>query len=280
MGLLSNIVGAVKQSVVGKALDFTTVAFTQPIETVKAVIKGGGALKELEQKSFAQPLSKQITSTVLATIGYGTAVVAGGAIATKGIAGTAAALIPATTKGKVVAAIATPIVAGAVIKQPAASIKLVSKAPSELAQFGADVSTFATNPSLESAKQIIKESPVISAGAGLLLAGGAIKTLAPAIATARQTEAIQEQTQAMKAEKQFSIMPVTPTAQIKEIPATSTTPTPQVAETKTISKETPIKKRRKAQVKQKPISMNQRVNVIVSNNSSTKKYLNRIVLAH
>lgn len=282
MGLLSNIGSAFT-----KAMNTLTVGFVHPVQTIQAVISKEKTIDKVIEQHFEQPLSTQIGQTFLATAGYATAVIGGGAVATAAKAGTlkaavvqgAKSLIPTTTKGKVLTAVAAPVVVGAIAKQPAAAVKFIAKAPGELSQFGGDVATFATNPSLESAKQIIKESPVISAGVGLLLVGGAAKAIIPAIATTRQTEAIQEQTEAIKGAGTPVILPTTSSDKIKEIPVTAA-PVPQVAETKKISSGNGVKRRRKAKVKEKPMNISQRVSVLVSNNNSTKKYLNRIVLAH
>jgi hypothetical protein len=251
-----------------------------PIKTTEAIISKDKTIQGVIKEHFAQPLPTQISQTLLSTVGYATALIGGGAIATAAKAGTiktavvqgAKSLIPTTTKGRITAAIAAPVVVGAISKQPVASLKFVAKAPGELSQFGGDVASFATNPSLESAKQIIKESPVISAAAGLVIVGGAAKAIIPAIATARQTEAIQEQTEAIKGvsalpaatkeEKAISVMPAQPAT---------------LAQTQTISK-TSVRVHRKPRIKEKPLNVSQRVNVIVSNNKTEKKYLNTIVL--
>ncbi len=66
------------------------------------------------------------------------------------------------------------------------------------------MASFVANPSLETAKEIIKESPVISAGVGLVVGGGAVKVVAPVVGGYLQSEAIQEQTKAI--EKQTDII--------------------------------------------------------------------------
>jgi len=94
----------------------------------------------------------------------------------------AKAVIPTTTKGKIVAAVATPIVVGAVTSQPLGTAKTIAKAPGELAKFGAGIADLAANPSAETAKNLITESPLLTAGAALLTAGilgkGALLTAA------------------------------------------------------------------------------------------------------
>lgn len=161
----------------GKAMDTFSAVFSNPIKSVKAVVSKKTTIKQVTKAHFAKPLKSQIAKTVLSTAGYATALYGGAAAVSAAKAGTlkagvavaAKSLIPKTIKGKVIAAVAAPIVVGAVIKEPTKVLSKVAAAPSELAQFGGDVATFAAEPSLETAKQIIKESPIISAG--LALAG-------------------------------------------------------------------------------------------------------------
>lgn len=286
MGLLSNIVGSVKQSVVGKALDTLSAAFIKPGETVQAVFSPTKTVADVIKEVDKQSLGKNITATVVNTA-TAAAVVSGiGAIATRGVAATATSLIPSTIKGKIIAAVATPVVVGAVINQPIKSIQVVAEAPEKLANVGGNLAKLGAEPSLKNAETLVKENPVIVGGAiaaGTLAVGaGAVSALSNLLnrqEMKKQTEAFERQ--ATAAEKQLTIMPVATGGEgIKEIPTSNTNPIPQVAETKTISKETAIKRRRKTKAKEKPVNVSQRVNVVVSNNSSTKKYLNRIILAH
>jgi hypothetical protein len=295
MGLLSSIGKFVTTNPVGKAiaktLDVTTVALAHPIQTATAVVSKKSTVNDVITAHFAQSQKEQIKDIVLGTAGIAASVVGGAAIGGAAKAGTLApkvatvakALIPTTVKGKVIAAVAAPVVVGAVAKEPVKSFQTAVKAPGELAQFGGDVATFAADPSLTSAKQIIKESPLISAAAGLLVAGGAIKTIAPAIATTRQTEAIQEQTEAIRGGV-YTTQPVqlvqTPSV-AKVIEADGRTPMqPVTPQTQKASSGTAKKTKRRAKKAVIP-SVNQRVNVIVSNRSTSigmKNYLKREVL--
>jgi len=242
-----------------------------------------GALKD--------PVIRGLTNVILGA-GAGLAAVAVAPAAASSVAaagGTkaviqkaATSLIPSTTKGKVIAAVAAPVVIGAVAKEPVKSFKAAVQAPSELAQFGGDIATFAANPSLESAKQIVKESPIISAAAGLLVAGGAIKTIAPAIATIKQTEAIKEQTTAIQGATASIGQPQGIT--VTDLSKVQTPLTPVMPQTSQVSSATPTRKRRKGVKKAVLPSINQsvRVNVINSSKSvgisQTKRYLNRQLL--
>lgn len=95
--------------------------------------------------------------------------------------------------GKIVAVAATPVVIGAVASNPSL-IGKTARAPKELSQFGSDVGGFVKNPSIESAKNIIKGSPLISTGiaaAGIAAIGPG---LANTIATAANTRALNRST--------------------------------------------------------------------------------------
>jgi len=280
MGLLSSIGKGI-----AKGLDVLTVSLAHPVQTATAVVSKKSTVQDVVTAHFAQPLKEQIKDIVLGTAGIASTVVGGAAIGGAAKAGTLApkalaigkALIPTTVKGKVIAAVAAPVVIGAVAKEPVKSITTAAKAPGELAQFGGDIASFAANPSLSSAKQIVTESPILSAATGLIVAGGAIKTLAPAIATARQTEAIQEQTEAIRG----GVSVVDKSGEFKALPvAENNAPVPQTPQTQKISSTTAKKRTRRAKKAVVP-SVNQRVNVIVANRNTSvgmKNYLKREVL--
>lgn len=283
MGLLSSIGKGI-----AKGLDVLTVSLAHPVQTATAIVSKKSTVQDVVTSHFAQPLPEQIKDIVLGTASIAATVVGGAAIGGAAKAGTLApkaisigkALIPTTLKGKAVAAVAAPIVIGAVAKEPVKTISTVAKAPGELSQFGGDLATFAANPSLSSAKQIVTESPILSAATGLIVAGGAIKTLAPAIATARQTEAIQEQTKAIEGAT-GAVTVIDKSQEFKALPvAENNAPVPQTPQTQKISSTTAKKRTRRAKKAVVP-SVNQRVNVIVANrNTSTgmKNYLKREVL--
>lgn len=276
MGLLSSIGKGI-----AKSLDVLTVSLAHPIATATAVVSKKSTVQDVVTSHFAQPLKEQVKDIVLGTAGIAATVVAGAAVGTAAKAGTlapaAAKLIPSTTKGKVIAAVAAPAVIGAVVNQPVKSLTTVAKAPSELAQFGGDIANFAATPSVESGKQLVTQSPLLASAAGLLIAGGAVSKLAPAIATARQTEAIQEQTQAILDQKEITV--VDKSAEFKAMPSNQIAPTSEVApQVQSVSKGATTPKKRKKTVS-KPViaSMRQNVNVIVSNRQ-TNKYKKEMVL--
>ena len=177
----------------------------------------------------------------------------------------AKALIPTSTKGKIIAGVSAPVVIGALAREPKAVIQKVAKAPSELAQFGGDIATFATNPSLKSGKEIIANSPIISVGAGLLGAGGLVKTIAPAIGGYLQKEAIQEQTEVLKDIGGYNVIDKSPIFTTQPVNSGVATPiTPQVKE---VSSGIPRAKK-KSKKSKLPSSINQNVQVVVQNRNN------------
>lgn len=284
MGILSSL----KKGVM-KVMDTATVAFTHPIQTISAVISPTKTVAQVVEKHFEQPVTKQITEIVLTTAGYATAALGVAGIAAKGIAATASSLIPSTIKGKIIAAVAAPVIIGAVVQEPAKITKIVTKAPSELAQFGGDIAKFVSDPSLESAKQIIKESPVISGVVAAAAAVGIGAAAVPAISGYLTREEMEKQTAALEA--QVKATEATNVGAISTLPYPSSTapaPIPVTPQTETVMaggiKVSPRRKRR-ISVAVMP-SVRQNVNVIVQNRNfstgirHTKNYLNYMVLAH
>jgi hypothetical protein len=239
--------------------------------------------KSTVEANVSNPTMKAALETVANHPYVSAGVIAGGVTAiTKPAVALAAAksAIPTTVKGKVIAAVAAPVVLGAVAKQPIKAISTAIKAPSELAEFGGGISTLLAEPSLASAKALFKESPLLT---GATLAAGAViagKGIFPAIAIAQQTQAIQEQTEALRgataglATPSGGIPPTYATAPMATVPVTPPT------QTVTAGAITRRKRRSLKKVMQGNIS--QRVNVLVSQNrnSITKKYLRRNVIAY
>lgn len=271
MGFLSSITGAIKT--VGETI--AKVAVVAPANAISNIIKKGSGTATVAD--IPKPLTIAIGATATA---LGAAVAA--PLVIKAAPTIAKAAVPTTPKGLITAAVITPVAVGAVVSQPAKVAEAIVKAPIELGKFGGDVATFAAAPSLESAKEIITESPLISAAAGVLAVGGVAKAAAPIIGGALTREAIQEQTEALtKVQTLPAGITVTDksaefTQKTLEQPSISPV-SPVTPQTKTVTSTT--SKRRKKRIS-KPVmaSMNQRVNVIVSN-IANKKYINRSVLA-
>ena len=231
-----------------------------------------------EAKSFVEK-NPEIVAVPL------TAGLAVGATATKAAASKVVtsipSLLPTTTKGKIVAAAATPVVIGATISQPSKVAQAVVDTPKGLFNVGGNLGNLVAEPSIKNVKTLVTENPVIVGGAIAAAAAVGAKGIIPAIATARQTEAIQEQTKAIQSVSPPGLL--VESTKEKDIltlpPATNITPIPQTPQTKTISPTTTRRKKRKS-VKTLPQNITQKVNVLVNNDNrrATKNYINREVL--
>lgn len=287
MGLLSSIGKGI-----AKGLDVLTVSLAHPIQTATAVVSPKTTVNQVVQAHFAQPLGEQIKDIVLGTASIAATVVGGAAVGGAAKAGTllpkvasvAKTLIPTTLKGKAIAAVAAPVVIGAVASQPLKSIQAVAKTPGALVNVGGNVANLIAEPSLANAKTLISENPIIVGGAAAAAAIVGAKTIIPAITTGRLINATQEQTEAIEAAT-AGITVVDKSAEFKTMPYVPATE-PSTPKTETIKEGVtkPSTKRRKRVSKSVMPSVNQRVNVIVSNKSlstgirQTHKYLNREIL--
>lgn len=296
MGLFDAIVGTVK-----KAAENFTVAIQKPVQyvtsTASDLFTGGNKAQTLVNTQLSKPLVSQIGSIVLNTGAAATAVIAGGAalgsttakkiITTTApvVASTAKSLIPATTKGKVIAAVATPIAIGAIASSPKLQTGLIT-APSSLVNFGTNVGKIIENPSLATVKETVKENPLISSAValgGAAAIGGGLGLLANTVATAINTKATNINSAPSDIAVPTSTM-VKETFAGQEQTATSVSPTPQTPQTKVISNTTTRNKKRRRKA-QKPTIMQQKVNVMVNNSSKNifqrqnKTYIKREVIA-
>jgi len=144
-----------------------------------------------------------------------------------------AAIASLTPKQAVIAAVATPVVIGAVASNPKL-IGKAAKAPSELARFGADAGQLIADPSIDNAKQLLKESPLIAGGIALgtaaAVGGGAVaalSNLATRQAIEDNTDAIlNTSSPALAALPELgtgspSAIPITPATQVIGRPASS-----------------------------------------------------------
>jgi len=120
-------------------------------------------------KVFGTP-SKTVAATVI--VGSAAAAIVApvviGAAGARGAAvavGRAAAANP--IKAAVIGTAAVPIIAGSVARDPT----IVTRTPYEVANFSGDLYKAAKNPSIESFKEVIEESPLLSTATGLLVAG-------------------------------------------------------------------------------------------------------------
>jgi hypothetical protein len=282
MGLLKTI-GSKLAKGAKNVLDTNLALFSAPKTTLTKGLSAG--IKETQSKTGVQNLKSTLVTTAVASA---TVLTAGTSAGRTAVASVAKAITPTSLKGKVIGALAVPVIAGAVINRPKESIKTVAKAPFELAKFGSDVSSFATNPTIANAKQIVSESPVISSAVALTGAVAVAKVGGNVISGILQKEAVQDQTKAIEAQTEVIKSQGSPSL---TIPTTQTQPSlsgvsaPQVAQTAPLiasTSGTSSKKRYKARKQTKIPSVNQRVNVIVSsraNGLTNKNYIKREVLA-
>jgi len=280
MGLLSSIGKGI-----AKVLDTATVAIAHPVKTATALVSDKSTVKEVIQEHFSQPLSTQLKQTILGTVGIAATVVTAGKVGAAAKAGTLVkSITPTTIKGKVITAVAAPLAVGAVINQPKKVAEAILKTPASLVNVGGNISNLIADPSVSNVKKLVTENPVIVGAALALGTIATAKTLIPAVTAARQIEATQEQTEAIKsATAGITAIPITTPAFTNEGVMEAQPQTPQ---TKTITSGSTKTRRRKAsRIKEKTFgNINQRVNVIVSNRSSStgirssKRYLNREIL--
>lgn len=275
MGLFSSIGKQIKTTA-----NIATSIFANPIGAVKAVATGKTAVQFAKEQT-AQPLSKQITQTVVSGLTYATISSGVANIATKGVA----SLIPSTITGKVIASVATPIVVGAVASNPLKAVESIASVPQSLGNIGVNVATFASNPSIENAKSIITENPVVST---LLAVGGAVAVgagVSGVVASAINTQATRANTKAV----QENLIPQTPS--VVEVPKTSATdggnvpitPTGPITPQTVYLDDKPSSKRRKTSSKPRRTTISQKTNIIINQQNKSysvhrkqQKYLNAI----
>jgi hypothetical protein len=309
MGILSSIGSVLKKaatavvnSPVGAGLDALSYTFTHPIKAVEGIATGN--FQKQEAAYFAQPLAKQETQTVISTIGYVGAVLGVGAVSKAASAGTltssaktlAVSAIPKTVTGKIAAAVAVPVVLGAVAQNPGQTLGAVASAPGALANFGGNLGNLAANPSIANVETLIKENPVVATAAGAAIVaavGGGIGLAANTVATFTNSQATKANTAATtgSASDTLAPSPITVTdrsGEMSTLPYTTATTatapiTPSTQKVSSGSSNASTRKRSRAKKSVMP-SVKQNVSVIVQNKSSSvgirqsKKYLNREVL--
>lgn len=282
MGILFNIGKKIQNSIVGKTLDTVSVALAHPIQTISAVVNPNKKVSDLTKEFNTQSTTKKVAQIATGTVAIGATVAGGATLAlgskagalatgvTSTITSLAKSLVPKSALGKVAAIAAVPIAAPVLISSPKAREKLVNS-PSELAQFGTDLGKLAEEPSTENLKNLVKESPIITTGILTTLGIVGAKTILPAL----QTKAVKEQTEAInKQTEAIENLPTTPVimpTETKEIEVTQKPAQPSnLAETKTITSDTPKKARKRSRIKKNyGGNVNQRVNVIVSTRNSS-----------
>jgi len=299
MGLLSDIGNAIGKTVSDVANAITpTVA---KIENVGAVLNAAfnPFTKDTVKANVSNPALKTTLEAVANHPYVASGVVAGGiTLATNPTIAVSVAksIIPATTKGKIIAAIAAPVVVGAVVSQPAKTIKIVAETPSALANVGSNVANLIAEPSVQNVKNLISENPVLvggAAAAGVLATGAAvIPAIASAVSASRnitatnnETAAINAQTAVLKETSGGTTNGLTPTASdgmytvtdlSNQKPISQALPASPATQTLT-PKSTSLTKRKKMRSKVPQMqNISQRTNIIIENQN--RKYLNTMLL--
>lgn len=233
----------------------------------------GNAISNAIKPGSGRTTTSQLQSTIPGKIlGSGIALGAlglGAAAAPAGsIAAAARSLIPSTTKGKIIGAASVPVIAGLLSTNPKAPFQAISN----LGTFGQDLGTFTGNPSFGSAVDIVKNSPLISAGLGAAGVGLAGAAIVPAIASFANTQATRKNTEALLGSGGAM--------GIREI---ETTQLPSMQEDDLVQAEPIVegssapRKRRKARSKPSHQTISQRVNVRVNSVSGNRKYIKNVM---
>lgn len=270
---------------------------------------GNIATKGLELitgKKYGRTTSEELAKTTGGKI-LGSAIAVSGAALGLAAVGSAAGATGAAAIGKGAGVVATKaatsfakakpltkaaVVAGGMVAVPAVvtnpklaekGLEAVAKTPSSLINIGTNIGEFTAEPSLEKAKEIFTENPLIVGGAlaaGVLVAG---KGLAGTAATIMNTQVTKENTQAMASPQQIAIpqaqtMEAVPSQQIvKEKLIQSDEGIPESSPYSTITTGKRRYKRHKAVTSP---SIRNSVRVInINNNAVTKKYLKEVCYA-
>ncbi len=129
-------------------------------------------------------------------VASGAALAVGKAVSSKVVSTVAQATLKQQVVGGAVALVGT----GVVIGNPVGSAKAIISTPSSLVNVGKNIGTLSANPSLENAKNIFTENPVVSsilAGGAVVAAGLGVAGLANSVNTAINTSATKKNTQAV-----------------------------------------------------------------------------------
>lgn len=283
MGLLSSIGNAIKN--VASTVVTAVIPTEAKIKNVGAVLNA--AFNPFSKDKVVANVSNPVLKTALETVAnhpyVSAAVVSAPIVAIKNpTAATTAvsSIIPKSVTGKVALAAAVPVATGALINQPAKTVSAAVAAPSALSNFGGNLANLVAEPSISNLKTLVTENPLISAGLATAAGVAAVKTatsVANIVTTERNTKAIEDSmanpNQITVVDKTASSVPVMNSGVVYPI-------TPQ---TKSIGAAVPRTGKKRRTIKS-PQNISQKVNVIVSNKSSStgissKKYIKESVLA-
>ncbi len=201
-------------------------------------------------------------------------------------------LIPATTKGKVLAVASAPVVYGILKENPKAPVQLGS----QLSKLGSDIGIVSKTPSKETAKNVFTNSPVLTSLIGLGIVGTGAKYVLPSVGGFLNTQAIKNNTEVLMSKADGSnyipqaiSSPVMGGAKGDKIPSSPSLPTQEASDVTTPLQEittipeemeaqgvsdVPKRKRRKARKEPMRQTISQRVDVRV--NAGNKRYINQL----
>lgn len=197
-------------------------------------------------------------------------------------------LVPASTTGKIAAVVAAPVVVGAVIQNPTGAFNTAASAPSNLVNFGGNISKVVSSPSIENVKELVTENPLLTAATaaagGVVLSKG-VTAAANIIATERNTRALETAANNVTSTAPVANTSVVPEQTTKTATAAATTPVMASTAPVYASTTTTSKRRKRRPIKAAVPSVRQNLSVIVQNRqnnvriSKTEKIIKKELLA-
>jgi len=291
MGLLNSISNVAKAVV--KAVTPTKAKLQNVVDVVSI------AVNPFSKDTIVANTGSKTVNKVLETVANHPYVAA--AVATTAIAPTAAKAVAtaglkvvaeSSTKAKVITAVATPVVIGAVAQNPVAAAQKVVAAPSELFNFGTDISKVASNPSVSSIKELVKESPILTTATAAAAAVAVGAGTAGLITSVANTLAVKENTAKntliSTPQTVAAVLPSTPLSAATPIIPTTTVSSPVASTTASPVPVTPatqpliatagskVSTTKRKTYKKKPVqTMRQTVNIGIANNQNSGRFINR-----
>jgi hypothetical protein len=289
MGFFDNL-----GSAIGGGLDLLSATFSHPIKAAGGYIdlainrpKGAEELNNLVLQTKSEGPTKTITNTVINTATASAILLsAGAATGSTGIVGTAGKAITTAIKNKPIL-LAAPVVASFGANLITSSPKIQQQIKKiDPATFGSDIGNLIENPSLDAAKQVAVNNPVLTAvtgGAAALAVGGGVATLTGNILNYENTKAVQKNTAATLQsgngsitsdipERVVSIMPTTAESNLPTGSAATSVVSAPVGSSGSVVKKkiTTKKKKKKSTTKNKKKSTAKKKKKVYKKKKSTK----------
>jgi len=232
--------------------------------TLKSAVTGQGVRANTSSPKVNAVLSAAATNPYTSALA-----IAVGANPSNALSAARAGFTALPTSGKVLTVAATPLVASALVSQPKAA-SIILSAPSAAARFGGNASDFIANPTLQGAKKVASESPLITGALALGTVATIGSGLSGTIATALNTQAVKKNTQAstnalptsppistaipVEAKAANTMVPITPATQVIGREASVTSPR--------------ARSTRKRALARKPVTNTVRVQIVNQNRNS------------